>query len=74
MKKILKKIPLKSKIAILVAVLIAIIAQVFTREFTLQYLEDGELKTETFDTREGFNERAKELQADSIKYWLDLNN
>lgn len=74
MKNILKKIPLESKIAILVAVLIAIIAQVLTREFTLQYLEDGELKTETFDTREGFNERAKELQADSIKYWLNLNN
>jgi len=74
MKKMLKKIPLKSKIAILVAVLIAIIAQVLTREFTLQYLKDGELKTETFDTREGFNERAKELQADSIKYWLNLNN
>jgi hypothetical protein len=74
MKKILKQIPMKSKIAILVAVLIAIIAQVFTREYTLQYLEDGELKTETFDTREGFNERAKELQADSIKYWLNLNN
>lgn len=72
--KNIKKIPLESKIAILVAVLIAIIAQVLTREFTLQYLEDGELKTETFDTREGFNERAKELQADSIKYWLDLNN
>ena len=74
MREILKKIPLESKIAILVAVLIAIIAQVFTREYTLQYLEDGELKTETFDTREGFNERAKELQADSIKYWLNLNN
>ena len=74
MKNILKKIPLESKIAILVAVLIAILAQVFTREYTLQYLEDGELKTETFDTREGFNERAKELQADSIKYWLNLNN
>lgn len=72
--KNIKKIPLESKIAILVAVLIAIIAQVLTREFTLQYLEDGELKTETFDTREGFNKRAKELQADSIKYWLNLNN
>ena len=65
---------MKSKIAILVAVLIVILAQVFTREYSLQYLEDGELKTETFDTREGFNERAKELQADSIKYWLNLNN
>lgn len=73
MKEILKKIPLESKIAILVAVLIVIIAQVFTREFTLQYLEDGDLKSESFKRTEDFNERAKELQADSIKYWLDLN-
>lgn len=73
MKKILKKIPLESKIAILVAVIIVTIAQVFTRDFTLQYLEDGELQTESFRSREDFNERAKELKADSIKYWLDLN-
>ncbi len=73
MKKILKKIPLESTIAILVVVLIVTIAQVFTREFTLQYLEDGELQTESFRSREEFNERAFELKADSIKYWLDLN-
>ncbi len=73
MKKILKKIPIESKIAILVAVIIVIVAQVFPREFTLQYLEDGELKTESFKGRKDFNNRAMELQADSIKYWLDLN-
>ena len=74
MKKILKKIPIESKIAILVAVLIVIIAQVFPREFTLQYLEDGELQTESFRSREDFNERAFELRANSVDYWLDLNN
>lgn len=68
MKNILKKIPLESKIAILVVVLIAIIAQVLTREFTLQYLEGGELQTETFRSREEFNERAFELKADSVNY------
>ena len=74
MKKILKKIPLESKIAILVAVLIVIIAQVYTRKFTLQYLEDGELQTESFRSRKEFNERVFELKADSVNYWLDLNN
>ena len=71
MKEILKKIPLESKIAILIAVLIVIIVQVFTRDFTLQYLEDGELQTESFRSREEFNERAFELRTDSIKYWLN---
>lgn len=74
MKKILKKIPLESKIAILVAVLIAILAQVFTREYTLQYLEDGELQTESFHSRKEFNKRVFELKADSVNYWIDLNN
>ena len=70
MKKILKKIPIESKIAILVAVLIVTIAQVFPREFTLQYLEGGELQTESFRSREGFNERAEELRANNVSYWL----
>ena len=69
----LKKIPLESKIAILVAILIVIATQVFPRYHTLQYLEDGELQTESFKTTEGFYNRVIELQADSIKYWLDLN-
>lgn len=70
MKKILKQIPMESKIAILVAVLIVIIAQVFAKEFTLQYLEDGELQTEYFRSREEFSARAKELRANSISYWF----
>lgn len=73
MKKILKKIPLESKIAILVAIIIVIATQTFTLKYTLQYIENGELVTETFQTREDFNNRTLELQADSIKYWLDLN-
>ena len=74
MKKILKKIPIESKIVILVAVLIVTVAQVFTRDFTLQYLEDGELQTESFRSRKEFNKRAFELKADSVNYWIDLNN
>lgn len=73
MKKILKQIPLVSQIAILAAVIIVIIAQVFTKEYTLQYLEDGELQTESFRSRKEFNKRALELKADSVNYWLDLN-
>ncbi len=74
MKRIFKKVPLQSWLAIFVAILIVIVAQVFPREFTLQYLEDGELQTESFRSREEFSERAFELKADSIKYWFDLNN
>jgi formate hydrogenlyase subunit 6/NADH:ubiquinone oxidoreductase subunit I len=74
MKKILKKIPMESKIAILVAVIIVIVAQVFTKEYTLQYLEDGELQTESFRSRKEFNKRVFELKADSVNYWIDLNN
>lgn len=70
MKKILKKIPWEFKFAILVVVLIVTMAQVFTREFTLQYLEDGDLKTESFKSTKDFNERAMELQADGVSYWL----
>lgn len=73
MKRIFKKIPLESWLAILAAVLIVTIVQAYPRYHTLQYLEDGELKTESFKTTEEFNNRVIELQADSIKYWLDLN-
>ena len=73
MKKILKKIPFESKIAILAAIIIVIVVQVFPKHHTLQYLENGELKSESFKRIEDYNNRAMELQADSIKYWLDLN-
>lgn len=71
MKKIVRDIPMGSKIAILVTVLIITIALLFPRELTLQYLENGELRTESFKEIEDFNKRVMELQADSIKYWLD---
>lgn len=74
MKRIFKKIPLESWLAILAAVLIVIIVQVYPRYHTLQYLENGELKTESFKGRKEFNERAQELRADSIKYWLYLED
>lgn len=57
--------------AIVIVLVIVILTQVFPYQFTMQYLdEDKNLITETFDTREGFNERAEELKADSVFYWL----
>ena len=57
--------------AIIVVLFIFILTQIFPYQFTMQYLdEDKDLITETFDTREGFNERAQELKADSVFYWL----
>lgn len=74
MKRIFKKIPLESWLAILAAVLIVILVQAFPRYHTLQYLEDGELQTESFRGREEFSKRAKQLRADGIKYWLYLED
>lgn len=39
------------------------------QEFTLQYLEDGELKTEIYHSTKEWNERANELSNQQIKYW-----
>lgn len=66
-------IPIEAILAIITAVLIVIVVQAFPRHHTLQYIEDGELKTETFRSTREFSERALELKEDSIKYWLDLN-
>ena len=69
----MKKYRNRHIIGVLVIVLVIfILTLLFPHQYTMQYLdEDMNLITETFDTKEGFNERAKELQADSIKYWLD---
>lgn len=57
--------------ALVVVLVIFILTQIFPYQFTMQYLdEDKNLITETFNTREGFNERAEELKADSVFYWL----
>ena len=58
-------------ISVLVVVLILfVLTLLFPYQFTIQYLdEDDNLVTEIFYTREGFNERAEELKADSIFYW-----
>ena len=56
--------------ALVVVLILFVLTQIFPYQFTMQYLdEDKNLITETFDTREGFNERAEELKADSIFYW-----
>lgn len=57
--------------ALVVVLVIFILTQIFPYQFTMQYLdEDKNLITETFNTRESFNERAEELKADSVFYWL----
>ena len=57
--------------AIIVVLFIFVLTQIFPYKFTLQYLdEEKNLITETFNTREGFNERANELKADSVFYWV----
>jgi len=57
--------------AIIIVLAIFVLTQIFPYQFTMQYLdEDMNLVTETFDTKEGFNERANELKADSVFYWL----
>ena len=60
--------------AILMIVLIIVLALIPSRGYTIQYLEDSELVTESFKTKEDFNERAKQLRADSIEYWLYLED
>ena len=60
--------------AILMIVLIIVLALFPSKGYTLQYLEDSELVTESFKTKEEFNKRAEQLRADSIKYWLYLED
>ena len=68
----MKKYRNRHIVGVLVAVLaVFTLTQVFPHQFTMQYLdEDKNLVTEIFNTKEGFNERAQELKADSISYWL----
>ena len=63
--------PTSAIIAILVAIIIVVLTQYYNREFPLQYIENGEMKTEVFQSTKEFNNRAAELKADSIKYWLE---
>ena len=57
--------------AVVIVLVIFILTQLLPHQFTMQYLDENmNLVTETFNTKEGFNERAKELKADSISYWL----
>lgn len=65
-----KQMPTSAIIAILVAIIIVVLTQYYNREFPLQYMENGELKTEVFQSTKEFNKRAAELKADSVKYWL----
>lgn len=57
---------------IVIVLVIFILTLLFPHRFTLQYLDENkELQTEVFNSTKEYNKRAKELQADSIKYWLE---
>ena len=57
-------------IGVLLILLIVLLVKLLPREFALQYVEEGELVTETFKSPKDFNERAFELKAKGIKYYL----
>ena len=42
--------PTSAIIAILVAIIIVVLTQYYNREFPLQYMENGEMKTEVFNS------------------------
>ena len=45
-------------IGVLLILLIVLLVKLLPREFALQYVEEGELVTETFKSPKDFNERA----------------
>lgn len=68
----MKKYRNRHIIGVLVIVLVIFtLTQIFPRQFIMQYLdEDMNLVTEIFGTRKDFNEKAEELKADGVSYWL----
>lgn len=55
---------------IIVLLILILFLLLHSRRFELQYVQDGELVTETFYSPSGFNARASELKEQNIKYWL----
>lgn len=54
---------------ILIALLISVIICA-KRDFTLQYVVDGELHTETYDSPKKYNQRVDSLKANGIEVYL----
>lgn len=59
-----------SIIAILVTIIIVVLTQYYNREFPLQYLIDGEIKTEVYHNPKECNARANYLRDQGYKVWL----
>lgn len=56
---------------IIMAVIVTALTILFPYELTLQYVQDGELITETFTSTSDLNERTNELKAQGITYYKD---
>lgn len=56
-------------IIVIIFIFLFILTIIFPPKYTLQYLEDGELKTEIYHSTREWNERANELSNRQIKYW-----
>ena len=54
---------------ILIALLISVVICA-KRDFTLQYVVDGELHTETYDSPKKYNQRVDSLKANGIEVYL----
>lgn len=66
----MKNITLKAVIGIIVLLLFVLTLTLCKPQFTLQYVQDGELITESFYSPSAFNARASELKEQNIKYYL----
>lgn len=71
MKKYIKEQWSSLVVAIIIVAAIVVATKMFPYEFALQYVQDGELVTETFTSTKDFNSRAQELRAQGITYYLD---
>lgn len=56
---------------LIIVVFVLLVLFLPRREYSMQYLQNGEIKTEVFKTKDSFNNRVKELKALGIeKTWL----
>ena len=65
------KVSIELILGVILMIAFIIMLKTTPREFPLQYIEDGEMKTEVFHSPKEFNERADELKSQGIKYYLD---
>lgn len=68
----MKKKSVKGLLAVVALVIILMIASTFSEpEFVLQYVLQGELKTEVFDNTDEMMSRAQELEQMGVTYYIN---